>query len=223
MAGMDPRPDTFASADKDVADLGRVLHTRLLAGDPTAPAELVELHLDPLVLHLRRRYSTTDDHLLQTVAIDLLLDLAERPAQFNPHRADLAAYLRMAARRDVQNALRSEARRAAHHAPVEAVELAQLAGNPSREGLMDPADMPLDEPTPDDALDALLRASFNPHERPLVEAMLDGERRTATFAALLGIQDRPPAEQAQEVKRVKDRLKKRLRRLAPRTRGARHA
>ena len=42
--------------------------------------------------------------------------------------------------------------------------------------------------------------------------MLAGERRTAVFAAAVGLSDRSLREQAQEVKRVKDRIKKRIER-----------
>jgi hypothetical protein len=45
--------------------------------------------------------------------------------------------------------------------------------------------------------------------------MLDGERRTATYAAVLGIEHLPDLEKKRTVKQVKDRLQKRLRRLAP--------
>ena len=47
-----------------------------------------------------------------------------------------------------------------------------------------------------------------------------GERKTAAYALALGIADRPAAEQRREVKRVKDRLQKRLERAGDK--GGRH-
>ncbi len=55
-------------------------------------------------------------------------------------------------------------------------------------------------------------AAFDDAERRAFELMRAGERRTAVFAAALGLTDRPPAGQADEVKRVKDKIMQRLRR-----------
>ena len=43
--------------------------------------------------------------------------------------------------------------------------------------------------------------------------MLQGERKTAAFAEALGIEQRSPREQRIEVKRVKDMLKQRIKRM----------
>ena len=51
---------------------------------------------------------------------------------------------------------------------------------------------------------------------PMWELMGEGERRTAVFARALGLEDRPPGEQEREVKRVKDRIKKRMQRAGGR-------
>src|SRR5205823_2519087 len=95
-------------------DAGHALHARLMRGDPTAPSDLVDCYLPPLVNWLLRAFPRRDGALLETVATVLILD---------------------------------------------------------------------------------------------------GERRTEPYAALFGLQDRPREEQAPEVKRAKDRLKKKLQRL----------
>jgi hypothetical protein len=64
-----------------------------------------------------------------------------------------------------------------------------------------------------------MRGACDAVEWKVVQLMADGERRSPTYAALLGLGHLPAAEQAREVKRVKDRLQKRLRRLARRVLG----
>ena len=61
---------------------------------------------------------------------------------------------------------------------------------------------------------AKLRAAFpEERDRKVIHLMLENVRDTPTYAAVLEIADLSPEEQATEVKRVKDRLKKRMRRL----------
>jgi RNA polymerase sigma-70 factor (ECF subfamily) len=196
----------------------RALHERLIAGDALATAELAEAYLDPLARWLQLRFPKEDPHLLQDAAIDAVLSLAERPHQYDPGRSSLATYLRMAARRDVLNALRSQRRRQRHQAPVEAVELEQRAGNSLLDVVDDPAESIVRAEPLSAELATLLHETFDGPERQVVQLMLEGERRTAVYAQLLGLDRRPEIEQAREVKRVKDRLQKRLQRLAPKVR-----
>ncbi len=57
-----------------------------------------------------------------------------------------------------------------------------------------------------------LRAKLSLEERRVMDLMLDGERKTRVYAEALGLSGLPAAEQKREIKRVKDRLKKRLER-----------
>jgi hypothetical protein len=61
-------------------------------------------------------------------------------------------------------------------------------------------------------LPAAVQATFTPEEQQVRELMWRREYKTAVYAAVLHIADRPVEEQRQEVKRVKDRIKKRLKR-----------
>lgn len=54
-------------------------------------------------------------------------------------------------------------------------------------------------------------AELSDADRAVLALMREGERATAKFAAALGLAG-PPAEQAAEVKRVKDRIIARLKR-----------
>ena len=59
---------------------------------------------------------------------------------------------------------------------------------------------------------AAAREGLSAGEAAALELLRQGERKTAPYAAVLGITDLPEAEQRQQVKRVKDKLKKRLER-----------
>ena len=201
----------------------RALHARLLAGDSFAPSELADAYLAPLVARLARAYAWVDPHLVETAAIDAVLDTAEHPDRYDPARGSLGTYLWVAAKGDLRNARQKEGRRAAHQAPLEAaapgatpsVELRRAARNLSTEARDDPAELVARGERLDPTLLATVRAAFDTQEWAVVALMLDGEKRTTEYARLLGLGHLPAREQAREVKRVKDRLKKRLRRLAP--------
>jgi RNA polymerase sigma-70 factor (ECF subfamily) len=198
------------------AEADRALHARLLAGDVLASAELAETYLAPLVARLLRHHPHDDPHLVETAAIDAVLATAEHPERYNPARGSLATYLWIAARGDLRNARQSAWRRAAHHTPLDVVEIGPAARNLAT-GADDPADVAARRRDRDPGLVATARAAFDAREWAVVELMIDGERRpTADYARLLGLEHLPAPDRAREVKRVKDRLEKRLRRLAPR-------
>jgi hypothetical protein len=54
--------------------------------------------------------------------------------------------------------------------------------------------------------------SITSEEQRVLALLADGERSTAAFARVLGLTDSPEDEQRREVKRVKDRIKRRLQR-----------
>ena len=53
---------------------------------------------------------------------------------------------------------------------------------------------------------------FSAGEQQFLDLMLHGERKTTIFARALGIEKLSPSAQESEVKRVKDKLKKRIER-----------
>jgi RNA polymerase sigma-70 factor, ECF subfamily len=203
------------SSDHD----GRILHARLLRRDSAAPSDLADHYLDGLVTSLRRAFlrDRVDDDLLVTIAIELILDVGERPEQYDPDRLGLSPYLLMAAKRDVLNALQSERRRADRQVSLENVELRAPAWNRQWANTSDPADKAVDAFVHERA--ATMRAQFVGRDREVVDLMLDGERRTQVFANVLGLLDRSRDEQVSEVKRAKDRLKKRMQRIWRRMSG----
>lgn len=188
-------PDPAAAAD---------LYRRLVAGDPVATADFATATLDPLAAFLAARYPWADDHLRVQAAGDAVLSVVQHPAVYDPARGDLPKFLRLAARRDLLNALAKERRHARRRVGTDPVELAAPAGND------DGDDLPsLAHPAVAAAI-----ARFTAPERRVLDLMRAGERRTGAFAAALGLGHLPAAEQRRAVKRVKDKLLRRLERAA---------
>jgi RNA polymerase sigma factor (sigma-70 family) len=212
---MTPGSESQAPGVED--DGSRVLHACLLQRDPTAPSELAETYLPLLVDWLRQAFPREDGALLETLAIDLVLGLAKKPEQYDPDRGSLTAYLRMAARGDVKNAQESTRRRYLRLAPLNEVELRPPSRNRWWASNADPSEAAILKDA--DARVAALREHFHGHEREVVDLIVDGERRTESFARVLGLLDRPREEQVREVKRAKDRLKKRMKRYWQRVAG----
>jgi hypothetical protein len=109
----------------------------------------------------------------------------------------------MAARRDLANVRAKERRHYRKREVRDCVELAAPGGNSLADA---------DFPSFDDPDIAPLVAALPDVERRVLDLMRTGERRTEAFAAVLGLGGRPEDEQQREVKRVKDRVKKRLKR-----------
>jgi hypothetical protein len=211
------------------------LHLRLVSGDNTATSEVANLVLGPVVQGLRRRAGALLQGFGRTVREDLIVEAAEdaylsyvkRPQQYAPQKAPggLLRYLIMSAHGDLLNALPSAARHR-HVAPLSLVELQAQARN-TRLTLVGGAAGDLGNP--DERLDAQARAAEldaqlaaqealmeTEAERKVLRHMAVGERSTTVFAHDLGLATLPPVEQQREVKRVKDKIKKRLERARKR-------
>jgi hypothetical protein len=190
------------------------LHRRLLADDPTAPADLAATCLEPLVRWLEKHNRRIDPHLCAQAADEAILALIHRPASYRPDRLGLEAYLRMAAQRDLQNLLRSERKHHDRRVPWETVEVAAVAGKYL--GRQDDPTLPLriaeEHQAARAAVPPSVRGTLSEPEARVLTLMEQKERRTAVYAEVLGLTDLPAEQQAREVKRVKDRLKKRLQR-----------
>ncbi|HXG36822.1 MAG TPA: sigma factor [Dehalococcoidia bacterium] len=195
-------------------DFGEEVHQRLLQGDPTAPAEVIIAYLEPLIRRLRRRFpDVADETIIHDAATDALFQYVQSPGRFDPTKSSLTSYLTMAARGDVLNALARERRRATRQVPLETVAEAALARNTLQES-EDSSESMAASPL----LQVILQEVSDPADRELLKMILTGERKTAPYARALGITDQSEAEQRKIVKRHKDRLKKRLRRLRVRLR-----
>lgn len=187
----------------------RALHARLLAGDLTAPAELATRYLPDLVRVLKNRHADVaarDESIVLDAATDALLGYALSPSDFDPDRRRLTGYLYMSADGDLRNALAKawkEARREIVFSPVELLDLDRNTEDTN------PGARNLDEQV---LWARICTVVPDPLEQRVVALMIDGTRETEAYAVVLGLSDRPPSEQARDVKRVKDKLRARLRR-----------
>lgn len=200
----------MSAADPDPAELRRLHEALVSADDPTAPSRLAELLLPPL----RRRFASTrmpDPHSLESlIGLSIARYLAD-PTRWQPQHGPLLGYLWQDVNGDVKNERGSRARLRQHESPDSAaVELGAVDRNLSvEEEVLDDMD-PFDVPP---ALVEQARAQvsrFSERDRQLVGLLGAGVRSTSPYVEILGIAHLPEEAQAKEVKRHKDRLKKRL-------------
>jgi DNA-directed RNA polymerase specialized sigma24 family protein len=172
--------------------------------DPLAASDCAAVFLPVVQARLRASSPGLPEEFYLEAAGTALLDFLKRPAAFDPARRSLAGYLVMAAAADLKNLLRKEARYRPNLRVH--VELDELPGNePAEAGALRFEDFP-------DLM--AVRDALPPPERAALDLMRQGERNTASFAAVLGLMHLPPDVRQAEVKRVKDRVLKRLQRAA---------
>lgn len=180
------------------ADEEKRLLAAIRAGSPAAKNEAAARYLPLLVAYLRGRYPrATDDH-VYGAADEALMNFLVRPARYDANRGSLGTYLRLSAAGDLKNAF---ARDAKHRGAA-------------LDSVAEPTDHRKDTRSPDDPLAdpriAAELAALSAPERAVLELMIEGVRDTEAYAAVLGIAHRSADERRAEVKRVKDRLQKRL-------------
>ena len=192
----------------------RRLHGRLLNGDPTAPSDVAVAFLDSLIDWLRETNPRLPPDTHVQAAEDAILALIHNPRSYAPEERDLEEYLRMSAQGDLRNILKREQRHHRHRIPWASVELSEDAGKYL--GREDDPSLPIQlaEQSRElaDTVPEAVRRTLSEKERRVLELILVRERRTAVYAEACGILHLTPQEQRREVKRLKDRLKKRMER-----------
>ena len=184
------------------------LHQRLLSDDPVVTEEMFRILAPDLERHLRVRFPSLAagvDPDIRTLAVyEALTDYFKNPGKYKPDKRGLMGYLRMAARRDMQNLLRKEYGRLKRRASFESVEFWLSDGNDVSGRVAEDID--------GRRMIEDLKQGMTSEERAVFDLMLDGERSTEVAADAMNIGHLPLGEQAREVKRVKDRIKKRIQR-----------
>ena len=108
------------------------VHLRLVAGDPTASADLIELLYYPLIGHAikkHRSFGMGQDR-ASDLAVKVLADLVEKPDMFDPSKGNLFGFLCMVLDRDLVNAGRDGANRRKLFWQVSLSKSSRLAGTP---------------------------------------------------------------------------------------------
>jgi hypothetical protein len=192
------------------------LHRRLMDRDPTAPADLATMFLDQLISWLlEHNRSSIPEEMCIEAATDAWEALVKSPASFNPDRRKrLGAYLRMSAQGDLKNILQREMRHRQNRMSLEDVELSAQGGKYLAKE--DDPSLPLQirEESGKAVVQVVMpaRDGLTDAEAQALDLLLQGEKKTHVFALALGIGHLPKKAKQQEVKRVKDKLKKRMQR-----------
>jgi len=198
----------------DIDGLALKLHEKIVAGDGLATSMLAELVVPEIVERLRRKYHTVrDPHVIDTAVADAMLTYLKAPEKFDKRRGGLLGYLWMSAEGDLLNSLKQLKIRGERQQGENVVELMARpteyradkdSGNPESVYARVEEENRVDK----EICSVLEEAS----DREIARLMLDGVRETGEFAAILGIEGKDNEEQAQIVKRHKDRIKLALRR-----------
>lgn len=184
------------------------IHQRLLRRDPTASAECAEAVIGPTTSQLQIRFpKLRGTDVLADAVTDAVMSYLKRPEQYDPSKRGLLGFLVMAAEGDLRNALAKHRRRRNIEMPMEDVDLQIPDGNDQVTTLASGLD------TDEEAIRRALHALFpDPRDLKMAGLVLDGERSVSAFAQVLAVERLPLGEQRREVKRHKDRIKKKLER-----------
>jgi RNA polymerase sigma-70 factor (ECF subfamily) len=190
--------------EREVQD---ALHAEVCAGDPTASSRVFTVLLEPLIDWLGFRWrNERDAERVRDFAIDSILGYLEDPQRYDPSQASLLTYLRMDAHGDLLNDHERRQRRGKKEAEA-TVELAPGGRNSSTD------EYPSEREPPEMNLSVVRDALPDERDRHAVLLMMEQERSTEAFAKVWELTELGAEEQAMEVKRNKDRIKARLRRL----------
>jgi hypothetical protein len=174
------------------------LHTRVLAGDDRATEEICQLLLagGQRIVHTRRPAAdpfTREDAVLEAIATYL-----RRPERFDPQRSALLTWISVAAIRRVDDQRQHEdARRAAEAMVAPETRQAPSTQSPPAFGIKL----------------IVMRAATSRRERKFLIAWLRG-RPFEDLVRILGISDQPLESQIQQVRRLQERLRLRMKRIA---------
>jgi len=195
------------------------LHRQLVEGDAVAPSNLATKYLKPLIDAIRRanQPSISDEFIEEAVHL-AIANLCKNPGSFDPSQMSgerpLLSYLKMSAQGDLQNRLASEQRHTRGRVSLDRVEQSSDAGKYL--GRDDDPALPLEireeaEQVRREILPIVVDG-LTKEETDCLELMMQNVRQTAEYARALHIEHLPKRQQAAEVKRVKDKLKKRIER-----------
>jgi len=197
-------------------------HNLLLAGDPVASAIIADRIYPIMIKHLQYKYPEISQDIIVSAATDAMINYLKRPEQYNPQKASLEGYLKMAANGDLKNILKSEkirSRKEILRDPlVNEKDIVEL-----HEGLPElvaekafigstASSTPEIELGEKEQEEMLAQIFCNDVDQRLGLMVINGVRETSHYAEVLSINSLPVTEQRILVKQHKDRIKKRLER-----------
>ncbi len=186
------------------------LHHQLISGREAAGQVLAQQLLPRLLEATRKRLPFVDKDLIFDASVDALLDYLAKPGRFQVSlHVPLDRFLSHNAWKNLCNLHRAEQRRkdrerqAAEDFLKNSVELSPSAGNISMDG----------NSIPQQQFERAIKLIEDPVDREIFKRWLSGERRTVEFSEIMGLAHLAPLEQRQRVKRAKDRILMKLRRI----------
>ena len=189
----------------------KLFHQRLLGReDPVAFAELAEAFYADVVRKTRARAgSAADPALVEEAVGKAFLDYHNHLERYNPELSSLCDYLVMAAYRDFQTVRQRENQRSKWQ--VLHSDMAHIADD--NVAAVDGAEQSLNRLHAAEVWPHVSAAFTDPIEREVLTLIIEGVRDTSAYATILGIRQLSEDEQMHHVNRVKNRIKKRLRRI----------
>lgn len=187
------------------------LHMRLICrDDPVVTAELAATIYDQVVRAARVRIGFhIDPVLVEEAAGQAILDYYREPERYDPERLPLCSYLAMMALQRYIKVWRREQRWVTQRVSLTddaSCDDESLVALDSIEDAI--THIRVAEVWP------LVDAAFtDPVERKVLMLIINGVRETAAYVRAIGLSHLPEDEQTQQVERVKNRVKKRLRRI----------
>jgi DNA-directed RNA polymerase specialized sigma24 family protein len=191
---------------------GLQLYHALSQAVATSTFDFARAYLPHLAAWLEVNCAPVSPDLCEEAASETIYSLLAKPERFDPGQGPkLLTYLHFSARGDLRNRLNSERRHAHEPFDEKNVELGAQARK-WKQTDVEPLDLLCDREDEQRrwALLQELRAMLPGPEQQVLDLLLEGERDTCIFAAALQLEHLPPQEQETEVKRVKDRIKKRI-------------
>lgn len=196
------------SAPEEFNEETLALHEELLAGRPTASAQLAELLLPKIINALTKKFSNiTDSHLIQIAANNAILYYLKFPNKFVANRGSLINFVWLLAKGRLLNLLSSKENSLNPNEFVELDEAQTVYSNETNREA-DIEQFLINDEQEQQTYKQLSDLLPDAIDQKILKLMMDGARETALFAAVLGISDESPEAQRDSVKKHKDRIKK---------------
>lgn len=193
---------------------GMRLYQALDSSAPTTTTDFACAYLPHLTEWLQATNRHVSADLCEEAAVETMYSLLDDPTRFDPSRGkSLLGFLRLSARRDLLNLLRREHRHQHDGLDGNAVELTSSAGKYTGR-VKGPLQLLCEQEDEEERQRLLekVRAISNEMEQMVLDLMLDGVRENEVYARVMAITHLPFKEQRKHVKRVKDRINKRVER-----------
>ncbi|WP_144370028.1 hypothetical protein [Myxococcus stipitatus] len=187
----------FKSRDEELK-----LHERVLQGEPVSHTEVMQAFLEPIMRSLLRSMKCNLD-IAYDSTIDALLSYLKVPERYVPNTGRLSTYLTFIAKHQARARIRSTVKQARREQDFA-----------SRADLMvGDSQIPMEVSVEASLLQDRF-GMFSAQEKHFLRLMLSGERSTQVLSDALGLPAAPPEELRRVVRRSRDRLMKRMTRLA---------